>query len=118
MKWILRILSFVIILVILAVVIGYSIPAHHQLTRKIELKQTPDAVFAALFVPVDIGDTLLKGIPHFLAQGPQYIASCVVLFSTGVTGAITRNEKYHKIFAVSCLCHIVWISFAIFYSLQ
>ena len=48
MKWLLRILSFIVILVVLALAIGYSIPAHHQLTRTIDIKQTPDAVFGAL----------------------------------------------------------------------
>jgi uncharacterized protein YndB with AHSA1/START domain len=48
MKWLLRILSFIVILVVLVLAIGYSIPAHHKLTRTIDLKQTPDAVFAAL----------------------------------------------------------------------
>jgi hypothetical protein len=71
----------------------------------------------ALFIPVDIVDTLLKGIPHFVAQGPQYIAACILLSSTSVTGAITRNEGYHKFFALYCLCHIVWISFSIFRTL-
>jgi hypothetical protein len=75
-------------------------------------------VLFALFVPVDIVDTLLKGVPHFLAQGPQYIASCVILFSAAAVGAITRNEKYHRIFAPYCLVHIVWISFSIFHTLQ
>ena len=72
----------------------------------------------AFFVPVDVVDTVLKGVPHFVAQGPQYVISGVILFSTTVTGAITRNETYHKVFAIYCLCHIVWISFAIFHTLQ
>jgi hypothetical protein len=70
------------------------------------------------FVPVDVVDTLLKGIPHFVAQGPQYVAASIILFSTTAAGAITRNETYHKLFAIYCLCHIVWISFAIFHTLQ
>ena len=69
-------------------------------------------------MPVDVVDTLLKGVPHFVAQGPQYVVSGVVLFSITVAGAITRNETYHKVLAIYCLCHIVWISFAIFHTLQ
>src|SRR5947199_6017875 len=72
----------------------------------------------ALFVPVDVVDTLLKGVPHFVAQGPQYVISGVILFSITMAGAITRNETYHKVLAIYCLCHIVWISFAIFHTLQ
>lgn len=48
MKWLLRILSVIIILIILVLVLGYSLPAAHKLTRTINLKQTPDAVFALL----------------------------------------------------------------------
>src|SRR6266699_3222770 len=43
----------------------------------------------ALFTPVDIVDSLLKGVPHFLGLGPQYFISSV-LYSAGlVTAAIT-----------------------------
>ena len=34
----------------------------------------------ALFTPVDFVDTLLKGIPHFLQLGPQYIVSNLLYF--------------------------------------
>jgi len=71
-----------------------------------------------LFLPVDIVDTLLKGVPHFLAQGPQYIISSVLFAATTLTAAITRNERYHKFFAIYFFCHIVWISFSIFHSLE
>lgn len=48
MKWLLRILSVIVVLALLVLALGYSIPAHHQLTRTIDLKQTPEAIFAAL----------------------------------------------------------------------
>ena len=52
-------------------------------------------ILLALYGPVDVVDTLLKGIPHFLAQGPQYIAS-ICLFLIGLTiAAVIRNERYH-----------------------
>jgi hypothetical protein len=52
-------------------------------------------ILFALFVPVDIVDTLLKGVPHFLEQGPQYILTSVLYFAGLLTAAITRNERYH-----------------------
>ena len=74
-------------------------------------------VFAFL-LPADVVDTLLKGILHFGTQGPQYVASSVVLFPATAAGAVTRNETHHKLFAICCLCRIVWISFAIFHTLR
>src|SRR4030095_5014769 len=32
-------------------------------------------ILFALFTPVDIADSLLKGVSHFLALGPQYFIS-------------------------------------------
>lgn len=48
MKWILRIVVLILALIAIVVVIGYTLPAHHTLTRTINLKQTPEAVFAVL----------------------------------------------------------------------
>jgi hypothetical protein len=71
----------------------------------------------SLFVPVDVVDTLLKGVPHFAAQGPQYIVSSLVFFSLLLTAAWTRNERFHKFFAIYFLCQTVVISFAVFHTL-
>lgn len=48
MKWIARILSILMLLVLLAVVAAYSLPAQTTSTRTIMLKQPPDAIFAVL----------------------------------------------------------------------
>ena len=48
MKWIARIFGFILILIVLALALGYAIPAHHKLTRTITLKRSPDAIFAVL----------------------------------------------------------------------
>ena len=48
MKWILRILVLLVVLIAIALAIGYALPAQHTLTRSIVLKQTPDNVFAVL----------------------------------------------------------------------
>ena len=48
MKWTFRILMLLVILVVGVVMIGYSLPARTTHTRTIMLKETPEAIFAAL----------------------------------------------------------------------
>lgn len=48
MKWIVRILVFLVVLIGVAFAIGYALPAHTTHTRTITIKQTPEAVFALL----------------------------------------------------------------------
>ena len=74
-------------------------------------------VLFALFTPVDFVDTLLKGIPHFLALGPQYFISNSLYFAGLVTAAITRNERYHQWYAIIFLVQTTVISFTIFRTL-
>jgi hypothetical protein len=74
-------------------------------------------ILFALFIPVDIADTLLKGVPHFLGQGPQYIASSALYLTGLTTAAITRNERYHQFYAIFFLVQTVIISFALFHTL-
>ena len=74
-------------------------------------------ILLAVYGPVDVVDTLLKGVPHFLAQGPQYIIS-ICLFLIGLTiAAITRNERYHQFYAIFFLIQTILASFAIFHTL-
>jgi hypothetical protein len=74
-------------------------------------------ILMALFGPVDVADTLLKGIPHFLDQGPQYIVSSIC-YLTGLTiAAFTRNERFHQVYAVFFFVQTVVISFALFHTL-
>jgi hypothetical protein len=74
-------------------------------------------IIFGLFVPVDIVDTLLKGLPHFLAQGPQYIISSALFFAGILVAAITRNERYHQVYAVFFVCQTIVASFVIFHKL-
>jgi hypothetical protein len=74
-------------------------------------------ILFALFTPVDIIDSLLKGIPHFIELGPQYIVSGTLYFTGMVTAAITPNERYHQIFAVFFLVQTIVISFLLFRTL-
>jgi len=74
-------------------------------------------IIFALYGPIDVVDTLLKGVPHFLLQGPQYIVS-TALFLAGLTiAAITRNERYHQFYAIFFLAQTVIISFLLFSTL-
>jgi hypothetical protein len=74
------------------------------------------AIFS-MFTAVDIADTLLKGIPHFLELGAPYIISSVLYFAGMVTAAITRNERYHQFYAVFFLVQTIVISFILFQTL-
>ena|SRR2546428_6879897 len=74
-------------------------------------------VLFALFTPIDFVDSLLKGVAHFIALGPQYLISNTLYFVGLTTAAITRNERYHEIFAVFFLTQTVVISFLIFHTL-
>ena len=74
-------------------------------------------IILLLYGPVDLVDTLLKGVPHFLELGPPYMIS-ITLFLTGVTtAAITRNERFHKFYAVFFLAQTILVSFAVFHTL-
>ena len=75
-------------------------------------------ILFAVFTPVDIFDSLLKGIPHFLDLGPQYIVSSSLYFAGLVTAAITRNERYHQFYAIFFLAQTIFISFALFRTLM
>ena len=74
-------------------------------------------ILLALFVPVDVLDTLLKGIPHFLEQGPSYFISSVLYVTGLTTAALTRNERYHQFYAVFYFVQTIVASFAIFHTL-
>jgi hypothetical protein len=74
-------------------------------------------ILFALFTPVDIADSLLKGVPHFLALGPAYFISNTLYFVGLTTAAITRNERYHEFYAVFFLVQTIVISFLIFQTL-
>jgi hypothetical protein len=71
-------------------------------------------ILFGLFTPVDVVDSLLKGVPHFLALGPAYFISALLYFAGLVTAAITRDERYHEFYAVFFLVQTIVISFLIF----
>jgi hypothetical protein len=71
------------------------------------------AIFS-MFTVVDVVDSLLKGIQHFLALGKVYIISSVLYFVGIVTAAITQNERYHQFYAIFFLVQTIVISFILF----
>ena len=71
------------------------------------------AIFS-MFPLIDILDTLLKGIPHFLALGTPYIISSGLYFIGMVTAATTQNERYHQFYAVFFLVQTIVISLILF----
>jgi hypothetical protein len=74
-------------------------------------------IIFGLYGPVDVVDTLLKGVPHFLEQGPQYVVSTTV-FIVGMTiAAITKNERYQQFYALFFLVQTIVISFVLFQTL-
>ncbi len=64
-------------------------------------------ILFALFAPVDIVDSLLKGVPHFLNLGLPYIVINVLFLGGLVTAAITRNERYHQFYAIYFLVQTI-----------
>ena len=74
-------------------------------------------ILFALFVPVDIVDSLLKGLPHFLALGPIYFVSSVLYFMGLITASLTRSQLYHEFYAVFFLIQAAVGSFLIFETL-
>ena len=75
-------------------------------------------ILFALFVPVDIVDSLLKGVPHFLSLGPIYFLSGVLYFAGLITAAVTRDERYHEFYVIFFLIQTTIVSFLIFQTLM
>jgi hypothetical protein len=48
MKWIVRFLSIFLLIVVLAIALGFALPARTEHTRSVTLKQPPDAIFTIL----------------------------------------------------------------------
>ncbi len=64
-------------------------------------------IIAAILPPLDLIDTLLKGYSHFLAQGPLYIITIILIFILSLIAAYTKNERFHKIYAVFFLIYLL-----------
>ena len=71
-------------------------------------------VIFSMFTVVDIVDTLLKGIPHFLELGKTYIMSSALFLVGLLTAAATTDERYHQFYALFFLVQTIVISFILF----
>jgi hypothetical protein len=74
-------------------------------------------ILFSMFTVVDIFDSLLKGVPHFLELGTQYIVSSSLYFTGEMIAAITRHERYHQFYAIFFLVQTVVISFTLIHTL-
>lgn len=54
----------------------------------------------ALIFPIDILDTLMKGMAHFRDQGPAYFVTMALWFALSIFAAFTKSPRYHSCFAV------------------
>ena len=59
----------------------------------------------SLIFPIDIIDTLLKGVAHFRDQGPAYFITMGLWFTLCLVAAFARNARYHAFFAVMFLIY-------------
>jgi cell division protein FtsW (lipid II flippase) len=57
-------------------------------------------VLYALIFPIDLIDTLLKGVAHFKAQGPVYLGTMVLWFALLLVAAFIRRKRYHAFLAI------------------
>ena len=73
---------------------------------------------AALVIVIDVGDTLSKGVAHFLDLGPHYYVGAVVFPVAYVIGMFTRRRWYHATIAVVSFVDHGWQAFQNFATLS
>jgi hypothetical protein len=56
---------------------------------------------------MDIADTLLKGVPHFLSLSPEYPIRIALMICLCLAGCFIRNLRFHTVFAASALIYFV-----------
>jgi hypothetical protein len=65
----------------------------------------------AVSMVFDATDSMLKGRPHFDALGIEYQVHLVVYGVLALAAAVTRNERFHLMFAVGGLLYqLSWIA--------
>jgi hypothetical protein len=62
---------------------------------------------AALLPLLDAVDTRLKGLEHFISQGPIYIITIILIFVLCVIGSLIKSKIYHAAFAIFFLVYIL-----------
>ena len=71
-------------------------------------------ILMALYAPVDVMDSLLKGVGHFLELGVPYMIFTSVSVIGLTIAAWTRNERFHQVYAIFFFLQTLINSFAIF----
>jgi hypothetical protein len=61
--------------------------------------------FIALTEALDVVDTLIKGEQHLRSLGPEYLPRIAAFVLLCGVGAITRNEKFHKLFVFAAIAY-------------
>jgi hypothetical protein len=61
--------------------------------------------FIALTEALDVVDTLIKGEQHLRSLGPEYLPRIGIFVLLCVVGAMTRNEKFHKLFVFTAIAY-------------
>jgi hypothetical protein len=56
---------------------------------------------------MDVLDTLLKGVPHFLSLSPEYPIRIAVMIGLCLTGCFVRSLRFHTVFAAGALVYFV-----------
>jgi hypothetical protein len=59
----------------------------------------------ALLFPIDILDTLLKGLSHFHEQGAPYFITMTLWFAVCLIAAFTKRPRFHAFAAVAFLIY-------------
>lgn len=59
----------------------------------------------ALIFPIDVIDSLLKGLAHFREQGPVYFLTMSLLFTCCLVAAFNKNARFHAVFAVAFMLY-------------
>ena len=66
---------------------------------------------------VDVADTLFKGTAHFRSLGPVYPITIVSLSVLMLIAMLTRNERYHRAFAIFAVVELVAFPWVMFYTM-
>ena len=74
-------------------------------------------ILMALFAPVDVLDSLLKGVAHFRELGISYMVFTIVSVIGLTIAAWTRSERFHQFYAIFFFLQTLINSFALFLTL-
>ena len=66
----------------------------------------------------DVGDAYIKGMDYLYGLGTQYFVSQPAIFAGAMIAFVTRNEKYHAVFAVGVLVFMIFQGFLFYETIQ